>query len=499
MAAATPRSVLWLDDLERLLGYGGVTGSAVRDVLDAAGDERFIVATMRSEEYAKFSGRMATGLDGTGREALRQGWDVLRSAARIELPRMWSAAEIARARCNRRDPRMVEAVGHAREFGVAEYLAAAPQLLAEWRDAWAPGTHPRGAAMVLAAVDARRAGVHRPLPMSTLRQLHEPYLQRRGGPRLRPETVEDAAAWATTPLYATSSLLVPVDDGFLAFDYLIDAVAKERVPPEAMQVLIEFATPQEALDIGGIAWNWSLIGQAESAFRRAEAGGLFKGTQRRCSLIREDLGGCAAALSFAAEAVEWTTAVLGPDHPQTLEARELAAWETAIGGDTQAARRLLEDLATDSERTLGAEHKQALGMRYGVAEMTGLAGEQALAAQLYEDLACDCGRCYGDDDEMTLNSRSQAAFWAGEAGDPIRASCLFSTLLADMTGRFDSRSDEVFSVRYRACEMPHPGRQLRRCAEPMGAPGRGISQPRPPVGSRPGYTRASSLVHRRGR
>jgi hypothetical protein len=60
MAAATPRSVLWLDDLERFLGYGGLTGSAVRDVL--AGAERFIVATMRAEEYAKFSGRMATGL-----------------------------------------------------------------------------------------------------------------------------------------------------------------------------------------------------------------------------------------------------------------------------------------------------------------------------------------------------------------------------------------------------------------------------------------------------
>ncbi len=447
MAVATPPGVLWLDDLERFLGYGGLTGPAVRDVL--AKRESFIVATMRSEEYAKFSGRIATGLDGPGRDALRQGWDVLRLAARIELPRMWSATEIARARRNRRDPRLIEAVGHAREFGIAEYLAAAPQLLAEWRDAWAPATHPRGAAMVLAAVDARRAGVHRPLPMPVLQQIHEPYLQRRGGPRLHPEIIEAAAAWATTPLYATSSLLVPADGGFLAFDYLIDAAAKDRVPPESMQVLIEFATPEEALDIGEIAWKWSLIDQAESAFRRAEAGGLFKGTQRRCHLIREDLGGCAAALSFAKDAIEWSAKAFGPDHSQTLDARELAAWETGIGGDPSTARQLMKHLVADSERVLGADHKRTLSKRFGVAEMTGLAGEQAVAAQLYEDLVSDFRLCFGDDDEMTLVSRSQAAFWVGEAGDPVRASGLFSALLADMTERLDSHGDEVVSVRYR--------------------------------------------------
>jgi eukaryotic-like serine/threonine-protein kinase len=96
-AAATPRTVLWLDDLERFLGSGGLTGAAVRDVLDADGAARFIVATMRSEEYAKFSGRSAPGLEGIGRDALRQGWDVLRLAARIEVPRRWSAEEIGRA------------------------------------------------------------------------------------------------------------------------------------------------------------------------------------------------------------------------------------------------------------------------------------------------------------------------------------------------------------------------------------------------------------------
>jgi hypothetical protein len=54
--------------------------------------------------------------------------------------------------------------------------------------------------MILAAVDARRAGVHRPLSLANLRELHEPYLRRRGGERLRPEGEDAAMAWATTPL-----------------------------------------------------------------------------------------------------------------------------------------------------------------------------------------------------------------------------------------------------------------------------------------------------------
>lgn len=448
MAASTPRSVLWLDDLERFLGSGGLTGTAMRGVLNAPGGDRFVVATMRSEEYAKFSGRMTTALDGIGREALRQGWDVLRLATHVDVPRMWSRNEIARAR-SVSDPRLADALGHASQFGVAEYLAAAPQLLAEWRDAWAPAMHPRAAAMILAAVDARRAGVHRPLPMPVLRQLHEPYLRRRGGTCLRPETVKAAVNWATTPLYATSSLLMPANGGFLAFDYLIDALAKDPIPSEAVDVLITFATPDEALDIGNIAWSWSLVDQAESAFRRAEAGGVFKGTLRRCYLIREDQGGCAAAVSFAKSAVERITAASGPDHPHTLEARDLVAWETGIGGDTETARQLLTALAADCERVLGAEHKETLGKRFGLAEMTGLAGERVMAAQQYEVLARDFSRLFGENDEMSLRCRGQVAFWVGEAGDPVRAVRLFRELLKDLTGPSRGSENEVFSTRCR--------------------------------------------------
>lgn len=448
LAGKVRRSVLWLDDLERYLGSDGLNGAAVREVLNASGGKRFIVATMRTEEYSRFSGRMAGGAEGMGREWQREGSDVLGLAALIELPRMWLPEEIARAREHNHDPRLLEAVRHANEYGVAEYLAAAPQLLAEWRHAWAPATHPRAAAMVQAAVDARRAGVRRPLSVSILVKLHKPYLEHRGGDRLRPEPVGAAVTWATSPLYATSSLLVPADEGFLCFDYLIDAAQKERVPAEVMDALIAFATPQEAVDVGEYAWQWSLISHAEAAFRRAEQGGEFDGAVRRCHMIREDQAGSAAALCFARDLAERTSRELGPDDPRTLEAHNLAAWETGIAGDPETARRLLEDLAARSEGVQGAGHKQTLEMRFGVAQMTGLAGDGVAAARQYQDLANCCSRQFGEHDEMTTDCRTQAGHWTCEAGDPARAATMFTAQLADMTVRSRSAADKVFTIHY---------------------------------------------------
>jgi hypothetical protein len=329
---------MWLDDLERFLGSGGLTGASVSGLLSAPGRDRFIVATIRAEEHAKFSGRSASGFEGVGRETLRQGWDVLRLATQLDLPRHWSWDELARAEQQSHDPRVADAVRHAEEFGVAEYLAAGPQLLAEWRLAWAPATHPRAAAMVQAAVDARRAGIHRPLPISVLAKLNQPYLERRGGERLRPEPFDVAATWATTPLHATSSLLLPNGDGLLAFDYLIDTIEKDQVPAHALDVLIEFATADEAMDIGELAWRWSLIDQAEAAFRHADDAGQIRGTVRRCHLIREERGGTAAAVPFAEAAAERTSTALGPDHLDTFRARSLVAWEIGCWSSRMRSR-----------------------------------------------------------------------------------------------------------------------------------------------------------------
>jgi hypothetical protein len=48
-----------------------------------------------------------------------------------------TALDVTTGRCAR-DPRIVEALTHADLYGVAEYMAAGPELVRDWEDAWSP-------------------------------------------------------------------------------------------------------------------------------------------------------------------------------------------------------------------------------------------------------------------------------------------------------------------------------------------------------------------------
>jgi eukaryotic-like serine/threonine-protein kinase len=453
-AANHPGCVLWLDDLERFLGHGGLTGQSIRNLLAAPGKPRHILATMRAEEHARFSGGIGRAPDQLASDAVRHSREVLSLATGITVPRSWSPQELARA-AQHRDPRIAEAVKHADRFGLAEYLAAGPQLLADWQDGWAPGTHPRGAALVLAAVDARRAGVHRPLPVPLLNQLHAPYLHARGGELLRLESLHDALEWATTPLHATSSLLVPAGDGsFLAFDYLIDSIPRQPVPAATLDALIGYATWGEAMDIGLTAWNWELLDQAETAFRAAETGGQFDATAHRYYLILER-DGTSAALEFAREALASRIQTLGPQHRDTFEARRLLLGEegdaqTDADGNVPVAPEIaarFAELHADAVRVLGPEARTTLNIRYAAIYWTMDAGDPVRAASQAGDLTADCARILGPDDSLTWSSRGLLAICTGEAGDPETALRLLDQLTTDAQRLDGDRGNFVMQAR----------------------------------------------------
>lgn len=205
-AAGRGRCVLWLDDVERFLGPGGLTVSAVSRM-----DSGVIVATLRREQLRHLT------QDG---EAPR----VLSCADQVLLERRFTDSEIDRAHSFRTDRRIGEALGHVDTFGLAEYLAAGPALLQDWINGWAPGCNPRGAAIVAAAVDFRRTGFVGPIPKSLLSEIHGCYLEERGGRRLRPEPLADAWEWALRPRKATTALSEETEDAdhVLVFDYLVD-------------------------------------------------------------------------------------------------------------------------------------------------------------------------------------------------------------------------------------------------------------------------------------
>jgi len=252
------RAVLWLDDMERFLGPGGLTPAMLAS-LTAPTCDVTLLATMRTPEYNRFAARTEGTVDDPNRPDWRVSREILRSAHVISMDRLWSPSELAIAESFADDPRIARALERADTFGVAETLTAGPELVRDWRTAWAPGAHPRAAALVAAAVDCRRAGLDDPIPRELLERLHMHYLQARGGHTLRPESVEDAWAWALQPVHGASSLLVPTGPdnekpNYLAFDYLIDLPHDEPVPPETWDLLISQMDRPQALRIASEAF-----------------------------------------------------------------------------------------------------------------------------------------------------------------------------------------------------------------------------------------------------
>ncbi len=147
------RAVLWLDDLEDYLGADGVTTSMLAGLLQGRSGRAVVLATMRSEEYRRYDAREESRLTGSDRDAWRVQREVLDRARKIRLARHWTPAEQQRAAAHRADPRIRLALKSCDRFGVAEVVAAGPELLAAWENAWAPGANPRGAAVVATAVE----------------------------------------------------------------------------------------------------------------------------------------------------------------------------------------------------------------------------------------------------------------------------------------------------------------------------------------------------------
>ncbi|MEU8005106.1 alpha/beta fold hydrolase [Catellatospora sp. NPDC049111] len=122
---------------------------------------------------------------------------------------------------------------------------------------------------------------------------------------------------------------------------------------------------------------------------------------------------------------------LGPDHPNTLTARQnLASWR-GRAGDAAGAAAAFEQLLADVLRILGPDHPDTLATRGNLASWRGEVGDAAGAAAAFEQLLADVLRILGPDHPDTLATRSNLASWRGEIGDAAGAADTFEQLLAD--------------------------------------------------------------------
>lgn len=292
--------VIWLDDLDRHLSSSGLTPALVAE-LGVAG--AVVAATIRRNQLEALR---PSGTDDHRTQAWA-GYAVLKTAP-VVVERRWSGQERERARASG-DERLTRAAADER-FGVAEQLAAGPVLEPIWRSG-ADSGHPRGFALVAAAVALAQIGVSSPLTREQIETAHGAYLP---DPPPLPEEADQAWEWATRQRSGLAGLLVPVDhEGRLrAFDYL----TLQGMPPETVwRAALDIATEQERIAVGVTAQSAGQIDIAEAALRPLAYQGHLDGMYYYADLTSQRGSG-----KWKWEAIEWLEKAAKRGHVEAMVA-----------------------------------------------------------------------------------------------------------------------------------------------------------------------------------
>ena len=142
--------------------------------------------------------------------------------------------------------------------------------------------------------------------------------------------------------------------------------------------------------------------------------------------------------------LEW---VMGPDHPDTLNARNSLAAAYQAAGRVAEAIPLFEQTLIGRERQLGPDHPDTLTSRNNLANAYQDAGRVGEAIPLHEQTLAACERLLGAEDPSTLTSQGNLASAYREAGRVAEAIPLLEQTLA---------------VRSRVLGADHPDTRMSR-------------------------------------
>jgi len=259
-------SVLWLDDLDLYLEQSGMSRTLCDD-LGKNGSRVVVLATMT----------------GTARDRLRRGEGQIGKSAR-EMLNLFETSEITLTNeISSWEREEAESLYPDQRFvaGIGEHFAAARELLDEFKDAFE--VHRHGFAVVVAALDWRRAGMSRPITEAELRELYALCLES-FFPLLaaNDEDYRDGVAWARHPLDIRAALLMSATEegveGFEIFDYVrdwSDATGGDfhprlrAVPPPTWRFVVNRAGYEEAFVVGSAAYLRENLDAAEDALAKA--------------------------------------------------------------------------------------------------------------------------------------------------------------------------------------------------------------------------------------
>lgn len=425
VATLHAKCVLWLDDIEQFLGVDGLTRTRIGRFRDRPGGHRVILATVRSAELARY-----IDPDPSVAQAQHDVVDALEQAEHLYLSRTFTVTERGRAASRTWDRRIADALEHSDDFGLAEYLAAARELLDLWHANAESGPHRRGAALVAAAVDCRRSGMTSPLPRRLIEQLHENYLPARGRITVPADDLEQAWAWALQ-LRTTTALITPSShlgaECVNVFDYLVDHTDRTAgpVPDITLASCTSYAGPSDALRIGITTARSDRHAFAHAAYTQARAAySNALGPDHPDTLkSRSAFGVALAGLGRYAEAETEARAVLhshldaqGPDHPDTLRSRiDLA---NALTGQRRYAEAETEHetILDGYVRTHGPDHPDTLRSRCNLAVDYSHQGRYADAEACHRTVLEARIRTLGEDHPDTVRSRVNLAIALASQG-----------------------------------------------------------------------------------
>ncbi|MEU0095119.1 tetratricopeptide repeat protein [Kribbella sp. NPDC006257] len=254
---AMERMVIFLDDIDRLIGAGGISDGALRRLVSKG---NHVIATIRAAEYDRY--RPADQLRSPE-------WDTLSAFERVFLRRDLTESELERLSLAVADP---EIRSRVTQVGIGEYVGAAMHIAETLR--LGPSVNPVGYALVVGAADWHRAGMDPPVPATALSDLAAQHLSAKDRVVLADDDIFDAGLkWATRDINPKVSLIQrELQDSFVVFEYALDILTVEQNPiPDAnWSYLIERAKPAELIRIGFTARvTYHRADVAERAWRLA--------------------------------------------------------------------------------------------------------------------------------------------------------------------------------------------------------------------------------------
>ncbi|MDZ5446907.1 hypothetical protein U2F26_29970 [Micromonospora sp. 4G57] len=387
-----PRTVVWLDELQRYLdATPSLPAKTVRSLIDA---RTTVVATVWKHEYTtRTAPRVPDQPDPYASDR-----ELLRLAHVIDVPDEFSQAERDRAVTLAADRRIRVALDTP-DAGFTQVLAAGPELVRRWENA----SDPYGKAIITAAVDARRVGATAPPTRDLLADAAPGYLTDRQQATAPADWLDQALEYATTPLHGAASALDPVPAGmgriagYTVADYLYQHALRRRrttpVPDATWQAIIDHHHPDDTRRLADSADRRMHFASAVVLYRQAVNAGDRDAAHRLVELLA-DQGQIDEAVTMLrvgaadgdgdGDGTRWLISLLAGQQTDQRRIDELRA--RADAGNGYAAIRLV-DLLThgglmDEGRIDELRARAAAGNGYAAGHLAGLLARQGRIDEL---------------------------------------------------------------------------------------------------------------------